>query len=147
MTDERILLGDRDIDETLERLLDKQVKAYPGLRGWSEGDPLIAPKGATLDCITDEDYTKAALHFSNYAWNRTNPKYELKEYPLTYATMGAKHIVRDRRYRQIKYAAELTAERNAPLVLMTRDFKVFRARNIWSLLWLYLKTKFFKKAK
>lgn len=101
------------------------------LRGWSEGDAEF-PLPIT---ITDADLELAAKHLQIRPLPL--PDKRLPEFPLYYGP-GSKEKVR--RKEQNKYAKYLS-HNNAPLILMTYDFKVFSAKNIWSLLWLYLLVK------
>lgn len=134
-------------DDFLETELKKQQEVNPTLRGWSPGDedcPLPFPE----DGLRAEDSWRQPAD----AHTRLVPyEQQFMEFPLFYGRVGtkpvgARHVVRDRQYRQIRFAGEMTTE-GVPLVLMTNDFKVIAAKNIWMLLWAYLKSKISKKPK
>lgn len=116
--------------DPLEELINKESKSIK-YRGWSEGDeefplPFI---------ITEDDLELAAKHRQNLPPSLPSKEAKrLKEFPLYY---GPFSLTKHRRNNQYHYSSNLL-NKGAPLVLMTSDFKVFNAKNIWSLLWLYL---------
>lgn len=122
------------LDDMLEHGFNESSSINTSLRGWSEGD-VEFPLPVT---ITDADLDLAARHRQNLPpiipGKETK---QLKEFPLYYGPGSKENI---RRKEQNKYAKYLS-HNNAPLILMTYDFKVFSAKNIWSLLWLYLLVK------
>lgn len=128
-------------DDELKKYTEWDNPAVPRLRGWSPGDEDRPIPGLEL---TDEDWELAKKSWRQPAdaASRQVGQEELHtEFTLYYGKTGARHIARDRRYNQVRHAATLISEMGAPLVLMTNDFKVFRAKGIWSLIWIYFKVK------
>ncbi len=122
------------LEDILEHSINESVNVTVKLRGWSEGDEEF-PLPVT---ITEADLELAAKHRQDFPppIPSKGAKY-LPEFPLYY---GPGTSLRKRYKNQINHSNDLLT-RNAPLILMTNDFKVFSAKNIWSLLWLYLLVK------
>lgn len=119
------------LDDILELGLYESNDINTSLHGWSEGDAEFS----LPITITDADLELAAKHLQIQPPPLSDKI--LSEFPLYYGPGSKEKARRKEQNRYIKYLAY----NNAPLILMTSDFKVFSAKNIWSLLWLYLLVK------
>lgn len=93
------------------------------LAGWSPGDEERPVPG--LGHITYEMYEEARR-----SWHQP-------AIPKKYVSFTE---IYDRQDKQVSFAKKQIEER-IPLVLLTQDFRVYRANTIWGLLWIYLLTK------
>lgn len=112
----------------------------PVLRGWGPDSAECAVPVTLTD--KDWDTARAAWGDGPLCGKEAPAEKQYREFPLYYGKGYRTSEQRTRRYAQIA-SASAAVERSHKLVLMTADYRVYRARGIWHLLWIYLRTMFF----